>query len=146
MDMQAMESASLNVAVALALVVLARVRDSWPACVAGFFFMFCAALNHAAYTSGEYTADAVEIYFIGSVGNIILMLILVAERRVSIEKFIMAAFFAMLSIQHVMMALDEYQNNDVETWLWSWSYQFRASADVIIASLGAISAIRSKGH
>lgn len=144
--MQAMENVSLSVAVALALVVLARVRDSGPAYVAGFFFMFCAALNKAAYTNGEYTADAIEIYFIGAIGNIVLMVMLVAERRISIETFIMAALLALLSAQYVMMALDEYQNNDVETWLWSWSYQFRASADVIIASLGAISAIRSKGH
>ncbi|MGL4756186.1 MAG: hypothetical protein ACRCXB_27865 [Aeromonadaceae bacterium] len=144
--MQAMESASLSVAVALALVVLARVRDSGPAYVAGFFFVFCAALNQVTYTNGEYTADAVEIYFLGAVGNIILMVMLVTDRRISIETLIMAACLAILSAQYVIMAIDEYQNNDVETWLWSWSYQFRASADVIIASLGVISAMRSKGH
>lgn len=145
MEIQAMESASLSVAVALALVSLAKIRNSRPAYVAGFFFLVCAVLNVAAYTNGEYTSDAVEMYFIGGICNLVLMMAMLSSRIIKFEHMAMSACFAVLSVQYVLMALDEYKSLGVETWLWSWSYQFRSSADVVIALLGASSAIRNRG-
>lgn len=144
--MQALESANVSLAVALALLSLAEVRSSRPAYMAGFFFLFCAILNGAAYTGSEYTGDAVEMYFLGAVGNIILMAAMFTSRQIKFEMFMMAICFALLTSQYVLMAIDEYESLGEKTWLWSWSYQFRASSDVIIAALGVISAIRNKGH
>ncbi len=144
--MQTMESVNVSLAVALALVSLAEVRSSRPAYIAGFFFLFCAILNGAAYTGNKYTGDALEVYFIGAVGNIILMAAMLTSRHIKLEMLMMAICFALLASQYVLMAIDEYVSLGEKTWLWSWSYQFRASSDVIIMALGVISAIRKKGH
>ncbi|MGL5491061.1 MAG: hypothetical protein ACRDC6_33090 [Shewanella sp.] len=143
--MQTLESAGLSAAVALALVSLAEIRSSRPAYIAGFFFLFCAILNGAAYTGNKYTGDAVEMYFLGAACNLILMIALMTSKEIKVEMLLMSACFALLSTQYVLMAIDEYASLGEKTWLWSWSYQFRASSDVIIAALGVISAIRNKG-
>lgn len=143
--MQTLESAGLSAAVALALVSLAEIRSSRPAYIAGFFFLFCAILNGAAYTGNKYTGDAVEMYFLGAACNLILMISLLTSKGIKVEMLLMSACFALLSTQYVLMAIDEYASLGEKTWLWSWSYQFRASSDVIIMALGVISAIRNKG-
>lgn len=147
--MQGLESVEVNVVLALALVSLGALRNSWPAAIAGFFFLVCAILNGSSYVGSVYVSDAVYMYFFGAICNLILMVALVMSGRQSTESYLLALCLFLLCAQYVIMALDEYKFAPVQTWLWSWSYEFRAGMDALIVILGAVSAVRGnhrRGH